>query len=158
RLQAVSHLYERLAGEVDKWRVNGYPSEFPVVGETLEWAGEMEEGALRFLRVPQLRALETYWYLRLVEGTPHVRDLYERPFKRKSELRDALGVSREAFETVDYEMDALWERVVTDDGFVKQFRLEALRETLTLDYSSYILSLAMGAGKTILIAAIIATE
>ena len=34
----------------------------------------------------------------------------------------------------------------------------ALRETLTLPYSSYILALAMGAGKTILIGAIIATE
>lgn len=37
-------------------------------------------------------------------------------------------------------------------------RLGALRETLTLDYASYILALAMGAGKTVLIGAIIATE
>ncbi len=33
-----------------------------------------------------------------------------------------------------------------------------LRETLTLDYPSYILALAMGAGKTVLIGAIVATE
>ena len=33
-----------------------------------------------------------------------------------------------------------------------------MRETLTLDYPSYILALAMGAGKTILIGAICATE
>jgi hypothetical protein len=46
----------------------------------------------------------------------------------------------------------------TDDQFVRQFRLEALRETLTLSYPSYILALAMGAGKTALIGAIIATE
>jgi hypothetical protein len=36
--------------------------------------------------------------------------------------------------------------------------LEALRETLTLAYPSYILALAMGAGKTALIGAIFATE
>src|SRR3972149_11452709 len=45
-----------------------------------------------------------------------------------------------------------------DDNFVREFRLEALRETLTLDYPSYILALAMGAGKTVLIGAIVATE
>ena len=42
--------------------------------------------------------------------------------------------------------------------FVRRFKLEAPRETLTLDYPSYILALAMGAGKTILIGAIFATE
>ena len=28
------------------------------------------------LRAAQFRAVETYWYLRLVEGTPHIADLY----------------------------------------------------------------------------------
>jgi len=41
---------------------------------------------------------------------------------------------------------------------VRSFRLEALRETLTLGYPSCILALALGAGKTILIGAIVATE
>jgi Type III restriction enzyme, res subunit. len=36
--------------------------------------------------------------------------------------------------------------------------LEAVRESLTLKYPSYILALAMGAGKTVLIGSIIATE
>jgi len=36
--------------------------------------------------------------------------------------------------------------------------LEALRETLNLSFPSYILALAMGAGKTILMGAIAATE
>ena len=49
-------------------------------------------------------------------------------------------------------------RLKTDDDFVAAHKLEALRETLTLAYPSYILALAMGAGKTILIGAIIATE
>ena len=50
------------------------------------------------------------------------------------------------------------ERIRTDGEFVREHRLDALRETLVLDYPSYILALAMGAGKTILIGAIIATE
>ncbi len=42
--------------------------------------------------------------------------------------------------------------------FVKKYHLEGLRESLFLDYPSYILALAMGAGKTVLIGSIIATE
>jgi len=53
---------------------------------------------------------------------------------------------------------ALWDRIRTDDRFVADLKLDTLRETLDLDYASYILALAMGAGKTILIGAIIATE
>ena len=55
-------------------------------------------------------------------------------------------------------IEDLWDHIQTDDDFVRDFKLEALRETLTLDYPSYILALAMGAGKTILIGAIIASE
>jgi type III restriction enzyme len=55
-------------------------------------------------------------------------------------------------------MEAAFEKIRNDDNFVRQYKLEALRETLLLKYPSYILALAMGAGKTILIGAIIATE
>jgi hypothetical protein len=50
------------------------------------------------------------------------------------------------------------DKIINDHNFVRQYKLEALRETLLLKYPSYILALAMGAGKTILIGAIIATE
>jgi len=55
-------------------------------------------------------------------------------------------------------LDALWERVRSDEDFIKAHKLESVHETLTLDYPSYILALAMGAGKTMLIGAIAATE
>ena len=110
------------------------------------------------LRLPQVRALETYWYLRLVEGTPHIVDLYRKLFPKKADLLAALGIPQTAFERADYDLDALWGSIKTDDAFVREFQLEALRETLTLAYPSYILALAMGAGKTILIGAIFATE
>jgi type III restriction enzyme len=75
-------------------------------------------------------------------------------------LRETLGLTHPTIRDYveDHGIEALWERIKTDDAFVKDFKLEALRETLTLDYPSYILALAMGAGKTILIGAIIATE
>ena len=113
------------------------------------------------LRHPQLRALETYWYLRLVEPTPHVFDLYTRlypPEDALPSLLEALGVADAAFKAANYDLERLLERIRSDDGFVRDFKIESLRETLTLGYPSYILALAMGAGKTILIGAIVATE
>jgi type III restriction enzyme len=155
------HLYQRLAREVDAWRASGYAfSSYPALTEILEWSRHPGGGNLRYLRRPQLQALETYWYLRVVEGTPHVLDLYKRLFPRQSELLTALGLDSERIKAVvlDEGLDALLQRVKEDDGFVKEFKLESVRETLRLDYPSYILALAMGAGKTILIGAIIATE
>src|SRR5574341_584388 len=157
----MNHLHQLIAARVDQWRNDGYPStDYPAVGEVLDWSGETETGNLRFLRRPQLRALETYWYLRLVENPPHVFDLYRKYYPKQSELLTALGLEHTGIKAyvLDNGIDALWQRIKTDDAFVKDFKLESLRETLTLDYSSYILALAMGAGKTILIGAIIATE
>jgi hypothetical protein len=59
---------------------------------------------------------------------------------------------------LDEGLDGLLERVRTDDALVRDHGLDSLRETLALDYPSYIFALAMGAGKTILIGAIFATE
>ncbi len=155
------HLYQHIAARVRVWSDAGYPSEqYPAIAEVLDWARDTESGELRFLRRPQLEALETYWYLRLVEETPHVLDLYRRLLSRPSELLAALGLDHGDIQTlvVDEGIDALLDRIRSDDALVRDFRLEALRETLTLQYPSYILALAMGAGKTMLIGAIIATE
>ncbi len=151
-------LYQILAQRVDLWRQEGYPhADYPVIAEILEWSANPEGSGFR-LRPPQVRALETYWYLRLMEGTPHIFDLYRRFFPRKADLISALGIPEIAFQQADYDLDALWDLIKPDDGFVRSFHLEALRETLTLTYPSYILALAMGAGKTVLIGAIYATE
>ncbi len=114
----------------------------------------------RFLRRPKIRALKTY-YLRLIEGTPRSFGLYQKAYRPRSDtpaLLAALGIPDAAFREANFSLPTLWRRVRTDDDFVRGFRLQALRETLTLAYPSYILALAMGAGKTILIGAIIATE
>lgn len=154
-------LHQRLSTRVDEWRNADYPSDtFPAIAELLEWSRVPESGELRYLRQPQLRALETYWYLRLVEQTPHVFELYKRLFPSVTELLAALGLEQPAITKVvlDAGIDGLWDRIRTDDDFVKDLRLQAVRETLTLGYPSYILALAMGSGKTVLVGATIATE
>ncbi|MBI4609915.1 MAG: DEAD/DEAH box helicase family protein [Candidatus Rokubacteria bacterium] len=157
----MSHLHQVLSRKVDQWRADGYPSpDYSAIAEIFEWASDPETGALRFLRKPQLRALETYWYLRLVEDTPHIFALYQKLFPNPAELLEALGlIAPQIMKLVAGQpLDSLWQRIKTDDRFLREFRLESVRETLTLDYPSYILALAMGAGKTILIGAIFATE
>lgn len=71
----MTELHEALAQRVADWRAAGYPHDkFAAVGEILQYAVEGEEegapfpqsGNLRVLRVPQVRAIETYWFLRVV--------------------------------------------------------------------------------------------
>ena len=144
------HLYEALSRSVSEWREQDYAhDEYDTVSEILSWASNPEGEGFR-LRPPQLRALETYWYLRLVKGTPHISDLYQEFFPPKDDpdaLLKALGVPDAAFRESKYDFRTLWRNLKTNDQFVKTFKLEALRETLTLDYASYILALAMGAGR-----------
>ena len=151
----------KLKEKVREWRKGQYPCDYPTIGEILDYnRAELETGevSLRFLREAQFEALEIYWYLRLVENTPTIFELYQKYFEKKSDLLRTLGVSDEAFGRVDFDIDTLWAKVRGDDDFVREYRLEVLRETLGLNYPSYILALAMGAGKTVLIGAIFATE
>jgi hypothetical protein len=164
----VRELHEELADRVAAWRAASYPCAYPTIGEILEYAVENEElgkpfpdsGSLRYLRAPQLTALETYWYLRLIEHTPHIKDLYQRMFSSAKARREALGLTSEALRGIieDDGLATLIDRIATDDDFAQAHHLEALRETLGLAYPSWILALAMGAGKTALIGAIAATE
>jgi hypothetical protein len=155
-------LYKILKTKVLEWRENNYKSDFPAISEILNFNFSEQNGELRFLRRAQFEALETYWYLRLVEGTPHVFDLYKRCFTGK-ELFESLGLEKivenipEDLITEEF-VKGIIDKIMNDYDFVKQHKLEALRETLLLKYPSYILALAMGAGKTILIGSIIATE
>lgn len=155
------HLYELLAEKVTEWRNNGYATpNHPAIAEILDYAWLAPGEQPRALRLAQIRALETYWYLRLVEGTPHITQLYKRLFPKKSDRAKAFGMDHpDLLQTlIDYDLEDLLDQVRTDDAMVKKYKLEALRETLALDYPSYILALAMGAGKTMLIGTIIATE
>lgn len=155
------HLFEALATRVSEWRINKYPSEsYPLISEILEWCADPGIAGFR-LRTPQIRALETYWYLRLIEGTPHILDLYSRMFdpgESAQDLLDALGIPLDAFSDCNFSFERLWEAIRNDNGLVKKYSLDTLRESLNLEYPDYIFALAMGAGKTVMIGSIIATE
>jgi hypothetical protein len=131
------HLYQALTAKVVERRQKNYVHKaFLTIAEILEWASNPDVSSFR-LRQPQVRALETYWYLRLVEGTPRIPKLYRQTYQKTRDLLEALGIPMPAFEEVDFNLDALWECVIQDDAFTRRFHLEALRETLTLDYPSY---------------------
>ena len=152
-------LYEDLKRSALEWRAEGYPCKaYPLIGEILAYQLEADSPSLTFLRAPQFLALEVYWYVRLKRETPHILDLYKHYYADKKTLFDALGVpiSRDALEWA--EIDDVLEKVKSDLDWVGEKRIWALHEAAILDYPSYILALAMGAGKTVLIGAIVATE
>ncbi|MEN2998186.1 MAG: DEAD/DEAH box helicase family protein, partial [Brevinematia bacterium] len=154
-------LHADLNSRVLEWRRSGYKSDFTAISEIMDFNLDSEIGSLRFLRKAQFEALETYWYLRLVENTPHIFELYKRVYTSPVDLLKSLSISisEDLIETMGKGgVDSVFERIKTDDNFVRKYRLEALRETLLLSYPSYIFALAMGAGKTVLIGSIIATE
>jgi len=159
------NLHERIKIEVANWKGKNYTSKYAVISEILEWQilnGKNGSSALRYLRKPQLEALEVYWYLRLEKNTPHVFDLYKNLISDPYDFLSAFGipVSHEKITRLLAQggAEAVIKKIKTDDEFVRQFRLNAVRETLALAYPSYILALAMGAGKTVLVGSIIATE
>lgn len=150
--------------KVLEWRERNYECEYATLSEIMNY-NLMEDDAgnktLRYLRKAQFEALETYWYLRLVEKTPHVFELYKKLYTDKLELLKALGIPTNENITgllANKGFGGVIEAIRTDDDFVKENRLQTVRESLTLDYPSYILALAMGSGKTVLIGSIIATE
>ena len=106
------YLYQKLAQRVAQWSADGYPcDDYPAIAEILEYATVDDGRTLRFLRVAQLRALETYWYLRLVEGTPHVFDLYRDYYPKPLELLQALGLDTDEIKNfvINEGSDALWD-------------------------------------------------
>lgn len=161
----MSHLFQALSERVDAWREARYVcpegQDFTAIREILDFALEdSATGQLRYLRRAQFRALETYWYLRLVLNTPRIPDLYAELFPKPKDRREAMGLTSSEIVGLiaDDGFDAVITRLQTDNAFVRKHGLESLRETFALDYPSYILALAMGAGKTILMGAIVATE
>ena len=159
----MNHLFQALTVRVDDWRKARYECpDFPAIGEILDFA--LEDPAtdqLRYLRRAQFRALETYWYLRLVLHTPKVPELYSELFPDPEQRCQAMGLAApEILKQMAFGggIDSVITRLQTDNDFVRKHGLESLRETFSLDYPSYILALAMGAGKTILMGSIVATE
>jgi len=162
------HLHSIIAKKAAQWKDDGFKHDhFPAIADILEYQLIGKNNELRWLRAAQVEALTVYWYLRLCEGTPHILDLYKTAHPEPAKFREAIGIATPALmqfmldngqTALDNGQAALFEKIKDDPDFAKTHKLEPLRESLLLDYPSYILALTMGAGKTALIAAIIATE
>ncbi len=151
-------LHLKIIEASEKWREDGYPCEgYPAIKYLLEHNYNADSG-YRFLRPPQFEALEIYWYLRLKLSTPSFLDLYKHFYPTKSELYQALGIASNDDFNKRLQDDEDLANILQDETFIRTHRLETIHESLSLSYASYILALTMGAGKTILIASIIATE
>ena len=155
-------LFDHLKESVEGWRSNGYACKtYPLIGEILSYQRETQADnpTLKFLREPQFLALEVYWYVRLVLKTPHIIDIYKRYYgDDETAFFDALGISMSKDALKYANIDKVIKDVRYDEIFVKEKKLQALHEAVSLEYPNYILALAMGAGKTMLIGTIIATE
>ena len=99
---SMPYLYELIQQKVIDWRRQGYPAEeYPAIAEILDYATLPESAGLRYLRQAQLRVLETYWYLRHLEDTPHIFELYQRHYARPLDLLAALGLDRDEIKDVE---------------------------------------------------------
>lgn len=148
-------LWQALAPKLEDWRESNYKcDDYPAIAEILKYQRH-EDGSSRYLRIPQIEALEMYWFIRLVLKTPRLFDLYKTAFNDKSKLADALGF---AGDTKYLPVEQIVEDAMNDREVAKQYNLEHIIESLQLDYPSYIMALTMGTGKTVLIGSIIASE
>lgn len=149
------NLWQKLTPKLEEWRKANYPcDEYPAIAEILRFQRN-EDGSSRYLRIPQIEALEMYWYIRLVLKTPRLLELYKLAFEDKQELAKALGFTGD---TRYLPIDQIVEDAIKDLSVAREFGLEHIIESLGLSYPSYIMALTMGTGKTVLIGSIIASE
>lgn len=149
------NLWQKLTPKLLEWRNSNYKCEdYPAIAEILKYQRN-EDGSSKYLRVPQIEALEMYWYLRLVLNTPKLLELYKLAFEDKQELGSALGFTTD---TKYLPIEQIVDDALNDSKVAKEFNLEHMIESLSLDYASYIMALTMGTGKTVLIGSIIASE
>ena len=149
-------LQNRIYDDVVKWRNNGYKSNFSEVKEILNFQKTEVKNQYKYLRKAQFEAIETYLFLRFVKQTPKIVDLYKEYFNIPSEFCNSLGITDISSQSVNT-LDKILEAIHKKENQEK-YKYHSLAETLSLNYPSYILALAMGSGKTNIISAIVAIE
>lgn len=127
----MARLFNVIQTRVAVWREAKYLCDFPAIAEILEyaWIDIDEERTPRFLRSPRIRALETYRYLRLIQKTPSVPELYERLLEDPKEYLRAREVDPQTVLKVLLKkgIPGVLEQIKTDDVFVKQHKFSKSR-------------------------------
>lgn len=160
-------LFEKLQEQIKTWRDSNYAcQQYPQIKEILNF-NKLDDGGFRYLRKPQFEAIETYLYLRFILKTPQTIELYKILFEDDfSSLIKTIEIKHLDSKTLESVGEGIRKAIIeealqnakNDLEFVKKHKYQTLHEALNLDYASYILALAMGTGKTILIGSIIAIE
>ena len=126
----MKHLFEKLREDTLNWRNEGYPCpDYPLIGEILRYQFEgepPEQISLKYLREPQFQSLELYWFLRLVQKTPHIVDLYTHYYSDdKRDFFEAFGIPVDPAELQWIpDVDSVIEKVKNDPEFVRQKRID----------------------------------
>ncbi|MCX6822049.1 MAG: DEAD/DEAH box helicase family protein [Candidatus Aenigmarchaeota archaeon] len=132
-----------LRKKVEEWRNNNYECNYPAISEILEFSFiESKMGQTqRYLRKAQFESLEIYWYLRLVEGTPHIFDLYKRFFQGESLLNSLnIHLSEDDWRNIALSgkgLDSIFERIKVKNALVfapGKTILGALKEISDIPY------------------------
>jgi len=124
---------QNIQKKVDDWRAGGYQG---LEKETLNILGHIRR--VGFLHAPQIEALETYIYLKEIEGNKSSLEVFRGTFGNEKELLLGLGVSKDkAFDLMGNKEE------------IKRLLVEAFGQS---DYANQVYALTMGSGKTILMA------
>ncbi len=128
-----NYFLKQIAEQVDKWRKNGYQG---VERETLNILNHIKR--VGFLYAPQIEALETYIYIKEILGNKSSLEIFKSSFNDDKELLLGLSISK------DEAFDLIGNKEKIDVLLKEKFG--------SLDYANQVYALAMGAGKTILMA------
>jgi hypothetical protein len=131
-----SSFLQKIKDKVAAWRAAEYKG---AQEETLTILKHIK--SVRFLHEPQVEALETYMYLKEIEGNKHSLEVFRSSFDSELEFLRALGISdKEALELAYDKKKDEKVQVILEEKFGSS------------DYANQVYALTMGSGKTILMA------
>ena len=121
--------------KVSDWRDNGYQN---IEKETLNILTHIKK--IGYLHEPQVKALETYIYLKEILGNKSSVEIVKAVFDNEKDLISSLGLTKEQA----YEL-------VFDKDKEEKINKRIHEQYNGIDYANQVYALTMGAGKTILI-------
>jgi len=124
--------FEKLQQEINNWRKNNYFGVKPETENILRFIKQ-----IGFLHAPQLEAFETYIFLKEIKNNQPLQGIFKSLYSNKKELLlDGLKIPKD--KAIDYYDDQEKINDLVKDKFP------------SIDYTSQVYALTMGAGKTLL--------
>ncbi len=127
-----SSFLQNIQEKVSAWRAAEYKG---AQEETLTILKHIK--SVHFLHAPQIEALETYMYLKEIEGNKHSLEVFRSSFANEKEMLLALVPKEQAFDLI---------------GNTKEIQAILEERFGASDYANQVYALTMGSGKTILMA------